>query len=341
MSNKQIVPYKKKPAPTKKKSQPKRKTRPNVRRPKFFLSSCSEKYLKALCDPFSENTGVCIPDINDQPSAKYRTITRGTMYVGADVFGCITVSGSSKTRNGALGCASLPSYGGSVVSSIVASCPAFYDLQCPFSLSDFTDGRVQGRVVARGLRVRYSGTELNRGGVIIPVSCPTNFATNGSSAGNLMSRADVITYPCDRRWHGTTYRPTRPVDYTFSSDAGALGIIDGPNGNMSIVVSGGTTGNAFEFEIVSYYEYIAGENSIATAAGLDDIANLTDSHADLPGLSQVRNFFGRTSANFTPGTSLFQTAKNWISSQSLADVSRVVNEASSLYASTRPLLMGL
>jgi len=92
----------------------------------------------------------------------------------------------------------------------------------------------------------------------------------------------------------------------------------------------------FDFEIVQYSEVISSPlaQEIGTA-----LPNLTASHSDGIGMSQMRGFFESRGVN-EPGPTLLSQAYKWISEVSPTEVSRYVDSATALRGGVK-LLTGL
>jgi hypothetical protein len=145
------------------------------------------------------------------------------------------------------------------------------------------------RPVGVGMRVRYIGTNLNQSGRMILARHPDNGDFSGTIASSLLDYQTIKTVPVSRQWHNVCYKPTASGDYEFSGNpitnsenqkdiiATTADLVKYCTYNMCIYVDGTVPGNAFEWEVCSFYE-IAGATE-----------GTTRSHTDLNGLSAVRN----------------------------------------------------
>jgi len=187
--------------------------------------------------------------------------------------------------------------------------------QAPFVFGEIGPGigGVQYRVVGCGLRVRYDGNELNRGGRIIPFRHPQNRPYAGYSSSNVLSYNEVFTLECDRKWHEVTYIPVSATDYLYTSTAPVAAPTVAPAGSIGFICtnSGAETATTFEWEAVFHYEYTG------------TVEDLTASHSDVPGMSAIRNFL-EGGFDGKPGTNLFQEIMTGVSRLGPADISGYV-----------------
>jgi hypothetical protein len=145
------------------------------------------------------------------------------------------------------------------------------------------------RPVGVGIRARYIGTTLNMSGRVILARHPDNGDFSGTGSTQLLAYQTVNSVPVSRQWQTVCYKPTSSSDYEFSGNPITSSenqkeiVATIPNSikfcsyNLGLFVDGSVPGNAFEFEVVSFYE-IAGATDATTR-----------SHTDLAGLSAVRN----------------------------------------------------
>jgi hypothetical protein len=286
----------------------------------FSLSMCSRDYLRAISDPFSLPLGTlpCIPDLYDSPSKKLRIVQRGLLQApgsgqptGYCGFVCFDpFNGISNDFN---------TVGYSAATYVDDGFPSTYGdtgcLETPMTQSPYThnafgtaNGKLQYRVVAAGVRVRYAGTELERGGLTIPFRHPQNFPFNGYSLTDVLSFQDSRRLPVDRKWHGQFYLPTTAAYYTYTTGTGSQ---PDPctSGSIGVLIkSGGSNSTTWEWECVAFYE-VAGATE-----------NTTPSHADLNGMSAVRTLF-EGGFDGDPSTSMYQEAVRRISRLSTNDIS--------------------
>lgn len=277
------------------------------------LSSCAAHYAVAVGSPFSrEANGACVPTFPARMSQKITSYKSGTFFVGAQGFGFIGVTPCVANNANAI-YHSTASYNGTVIDYIngtgVAASPM---ASLPYNSTQLLGGDVTipapvtGRIVSVGLRIRYIGTELNKGGMCYCLVTPDHTNTQGFTMDTLATYQETIKVPVGRNWTtivasaieqaecaypeeasvpvGDT--ATRRMLYPFSqlnSLASTSLTIGAP---IMVVCVTSSASNAFEYEVVEHVEYIG----VATQAAA------TKSHSDQEGLSKVTEAAGNTPA---------------------------------------------
>lgn len=279
-----------------------RRIQTNLGRKAFQLSPCSKEYLAVMADPFNPRiVSPCVPDLFDFPSKKVRTLVRGTFFVGTSV-GYIAVSPlGSFTNDVVLATATSVGYaapdidvgyGNLVNNTTPANTFLVFNSQNPINSNMMIGDNLGYRLVGMGVRARYTGTELNRGGTMILSRVtrepPVAYNTAGYQFQTLLNNQTTSQYPVNRTWRTISWTPKESVEYDFSrgnstwfspaSPAASYGSTSLFGPDMIIAVSGGVSGNSFDYEIIGYYEY--------TGQSLD---NVSKSESDIVGLSAVRN----------------------------------------------------
>lgn len=227
-------------------------------------------------------------------SYKLSTLIRATLIIGTAGTGGVALSTKAKTNNTGSAIVTTAGYALDVIPyNGVAGSTNLVNNQYPYTAAQFTAGSILGRVVTTAVRVRYIGTELNRSGRIILWKV-SNAVTMGAQPSNsVLAYNSTITRPCDRQWHGLSYTPARPDDYTYDNQP--YDVVGGTNLSMGIQITGADVGNAFELEIKQYHEIIP---------GLITPPNVTPTHSDVLGFSAIRNFL--EGKNFEIGASAFK-----------------------------------
>jgi len=297
-------------------SKPKKNKRVRKARPQSavqVLAPCSRDYFHALVDPFSYYTSTrpapCYPDLLDTPSLKLGFRARGVIDIPATGWAFIVanpfypISGSGSTYPNAAAVVTNASYSSLAfpISSTVTSGNAttFTLGNSPYSFGDIPNYRP----VALGMRVRYTGTELNRGGRIIPVFFPTGRSLAGVVPNDLLANDNVHSEPVDRRWHGTFWRPTITQDTIYRTVSESL------SGSSTGIAVSGIPGTAqYEYEIVWYMEYLPTTSH--------PLSSLSKSDSDLTGLSSVRDFVASV-ASSDVGQSIYETGIGFMRTKAL------------------------
>jgi hypothetical protein len=277
------------------------------------LSPCASKYAVAVANPFHpDSEGACIPTFPSPDSQKVMcmqrtvTITIGTMGIGgafiapsvandAPNIACTTAQYSATT---------LFMPGTEVAGDFSLSYPASLPYQ--YSELQVTAGKsmVQSRMVSAGYRVRYTGTQLNMGGMVSGFIMPNHHSVAyDTSTGPLTwTHGDVTTRPfavsrmVDRRmnaqWqtasvnaHETTFREFS-YPYIDEDNAGTTGsdpYASVRNCAIGVIVVTGEPGNTFNLEVCTHVEYIGQPCNSA----------LTRTHTDARGFELVQQAAGQ------------------------------------------------
>jgi len=274
----------------------------------FHLTPCGLDYFRALNMPFSPNLNPCIPSAMPLPSQKYRVTSRGTFRTNAAGAACIALWPFR-----ALASDLIPAPGGNSAPFVLATdstttvTPANYDVlnqaigntgaapwtgctlypgaTSPFNQAFFAGGSGRSvKLVASGLRIRYTGPIVSMGGRLIawrnPLLTGTVAATQDSIASFLALNSAATARITDQ-WFELTYRPVAELDLAPVSEPGVPNLYTAPGGSvinnrlaLAFMVED-LPSNSFEFEAIAYFE--------ATGPGL----STTASHADPVALATV------------------------------------------------------
>jgi len=144
--------------------------------------------------------------------------------------------------------------------------------------SESLGGLVETRLVGAGMRIRYAGTEMNRGGIIHAIVEPNHASLKNQSTG-LLSFFDTY-FKCQvvRDWCTLSYSPATADELEFDTDAANVDFSaedQAPKYNhyMGFVVQGSVEGSLFEIEAVAMLE-VSGQNITNTSQGSSDIIAL-------------------------------------------------------------------
>lgn len=172
-----------------------------------------------------------------------------------------------------------------------------------FVIGSFGANLMQYRVVSAGIRVRYTGTELNRGGRVIPFEHPSHGTVFGFGVSTLLSMqgTEPVRPSSDGKWITAVYSgPKEEIELAYSSDFTGIN-----SGNpLVIAFTGGVppTGTSpsatanflLEWECWANYEFIGVALSGQTpshhdpvgaslAANAVNAAQQTHPHSNTPG----------------------------------------------------------
>lgn len=129
---------------------------------------------------------------------------------------------------------------------------AAFQSNAPYPFTDWGSGvdQLTSRVVACGLRVRYIGTELNRGGQMIALADPSHSNMAGRTIVSLNGELETRKFPATREWVTVLYKPffRDELDFvTGTPHAFILGVV--------IQAPDASTPVEYEFEMYAIHEY--------------------------------------------------------------------------------------
>jgi hypothetical protein len=338
-----------------KKSRPRPRARKSPTQVSVKLPDCTTSYLRALSDPFRLSELACIPDSHVVPSKKGKFILRGTGSTGDNTFGYAIMNpfhvandlmesieagqnlgfGCLAVTNGSANVGNISTFAGLTTSNGVTAYPL---LKSPYALAAFdqspngtnnaTTVGAQARVVGAGLRLRFTGTNLNKGGTAILVRREDGESIYGFSYDQLASRDNTIAKPLGDGWHEITYLPVQPHDYDYCRN-GALGaepingdplsvhataIVDTRHAT-GILVRSAAPSQPFDWEYVVHVEFLG-----------KLIDSVTKSHSDITGMSHVRNAIASAPANSLPaGPGFYKTLMTSIQKEITASVPQLIS----------------
>jgi len=144
------------------------------------------------------------------------------------------------------------------------------------------------RIVAAGLRIRYTGAEITRSGVVHMFHSPDHSSVSTVALTDISNIPSYFNRQMDRKWHTLTYAPVQPNEVAFLLDGivnpiTADGFMGSQNSDMlnhylGIMVSGAAASAPFDVESIIHWEVIG-----------ETISGKTQSDVDLNGLSIVSN----------------------------------------------------
>lgn len=258
------------------------------------FSMCTMDYARCLADPFGGPLG-CIPNYPALFTRKTRVFSKGTFStsqnVGAAGFGFIVMDPLHGIANDAAWVnASTNTYNFPVIDTVpVAGVTGF------FSNSDYTAAQfgtiadlAEVRLVSAGLRYRYIGTELNRGGISVSLMEPNHQNLQGNNFGDIDGYLESVRLPIDRTWTTILYRPVDNSDLNFTGNP-APAVFTADNNYIAAVFADPGIAMPMEFEAYAVYE-VTGRNVRAK----------TPSHVDGVGFDAVHAATQISSAILAP-----------------------------------------
>lgn len=298
------------------------------------LSECASKYAAAVSDPWSpEAAGACVPTFPSRPSQKVTAFARFTVTVGTNGFGFVLFAPT--TANDSTGYYySTASYAGTTATCLAGSGVTFGSYtNLPYNKADQVpttssvgSNTIGGRIVSFGASAQYTGTELNRGGLIYTLSEPGHFDMEGFTLANFGSyrECDIDRVSNSKKWLTVYGQSASEVQYpddwlTINTTVNELAAVfpfsrhnhQTHNTFAGAPIAGfaftGTAGNTFEVECVMHLEYV----------GYKCQPVLTPSHSDARGFEIVQQALG--------ALQLFRTANSKGSLRSIlfAEIRRI------------------
>lgn len=303
----------------KRKPQQKRKSKNKPRRfpvvgHNLGLSACAAHYALAVGSPFSRSAnGACVPTFPARMSQKVTAFITGNMIVGGQNFGFIGVA-PCVANNAHIAYASTGAYNSTTIDYVNGTgVQPITMTSLPYASAQLLGGDtalaapVAGRLVSVGLRIRYVGTELNRGGVCYCLVTPDHTNTQQFTMQALSGFSECIKVPVGRQWTTIVASAidmtecsypeestvpagdsgTRHMLYPFSQQNALTSTSLSVGAPIMVIGVQSLHNNAFEFEIVQHVEYI----------GALTQSMATKSHSDQAGLSKVTEAAGNVMAN--------------------------------------------
>lgn len=233
------------------------------------IPECSTHYINALFNPFDTPAGVCVPaDSFPMPSQKVKTFQRGSFNLGTTGYGYITFAPTPWSDYPSVYYTASNSVGGvNTIATAYTNIANSVNAKLPYNwVTDVNLNKsVQARIVAAGLRVRYSGTEDARQGLYVAYedqdlgdAGPLSFAAVRDINQSRSKRPSG-----DGTWDNTVCYsgPVAPIQTEFSEYTYPLSQNlqpTAPTGGTSpyVMYCQGGAGQAVEFEICMHIEYI-------------------------------------------------------------------------------------
>lgn len=242
------------------------------------VSEAAKLYLDAQLDPFTaEPCG--IPEYPSVRTQKFRVFIRGTFNTGTTGVGFAQFAPRACVANDVACMYSSTSTYSSVATAISGAGVTIDYSNAPFVSGSFSASStsLQWRVVSAGLRVRYAGTELNRGGKIIGFSQPDHITTNILDESTMLKDETARKYAVKRKWTTALWQVVHPQEADFTSTAG----VQAPHLAFLVVAADAATSVAYDFEAVAIVEY-AGHLALGKTMTQPDIIGYTAVQAVLP-----------------------------------------------------------
>jgi hypothetical protein len=245
------------------------------------LSPQAEGYARLLADP---STGpLCgIPSAPAQYTRKSRVWVKGILSTNTNGFGYLVVDPSRLAANDAE--AVIYSLATGTTTNIAWTIPAGgLDAAAATSNSDYATAdfgpsptQIQYRIVAASAKVRYIGTELNRGGQVIGFHDPDHQSLVTRTVAALDGEDESKRFAVNRTWKTVLYRPVDTDDLDFQEEFAYEDPVSPQPADLSYFMGFIVTGNAmnpsdFEYEVYADFEFIGLNVRSKTDSGFDPV----------------------------------------------------------------------
>lgn len=241
----------------------------------IHLSPATESYATAMLNP-SDAPAAGMP-IGGLPSEKNKCWARGRMSTGTAGVGYILAVPSNIACND-LNCAYVTgnAFAGTTLSNtVVASQVIGVKSNSAYAYANYGATSLKSRFVCGEIRIRYIGTELNRGGDAV-VYCDTNHnSLLGYSEANLLSYA-----ACGRsfigmnEWISCKYNGVvDPTEENFVIDPSSGTLTKNANPCMVIWINSAVAAQPFDYEVWGHFEVIGSLGAAMTTVAPDPIGH--------------------------------------------------------------------
>lgn len=220
----------------KNKTQTRKKQQPSAGVARVAVDKCVQDYAESLLHPWSKGSP-CIPLPPALPSLKQKFFIKGNLgtssttgfgYILASPYGAINDFGSTERPV----FTSDANYGAYTASndSVITGVNG-WNTNSPYPGTSFghDPDQMEGRVVSMGIRIRYTGTELNRGGVAYILETPDHQSMVGYDVTKVRSFDQCRAIPIGRQWITVTHQPVLAGEYAYKYTVGSnvhyLGIL--------------------------------------------------------------------------------------------------------------------
>lgn len=246
-----------------------------------FLSPCARDYLSVLENPFSGKV-TCVPQFPSIPSRKVRYWVKGVAQTGTAGIGFVAFNPFNSWNDIHADPQNAVYYtDSSFVGTTTAYTTAVTGVQLANLNSEYLrSGLYKYRLVAAGLRIRYAGTELNRGGRVFCLEEPDHASTNGFNLSNIGQYDTHRVFRPDQQWKSVVHHPADEDEFDYFAPTAAgnlhylLIMLEAPSAGTPL---------AFEWEADAIFELVG-----------PVVRGLTPTPVDMVGLSAVQTFANTT-----------------------------------------------
>lgn len=270
-----------------------------------------------IAEPFSaQAVGACVPTFPARLSQKTSVKTVGQFHTGSSI-GFLAVSPTVCSNQPFVYYTDGDHTGDTVNIQPYSLAPGTHYAVQPgaqFPSADYIDGTINdpstitSRLVSVGIRVRYTGTELNKGGLCYCLVSPDHGNLNFSTIASLNGYKECIKVPVSRKWTEIVISAVDPDEtsypdasdwlatgssgasnleylkmlYPFSQGACITASAPSVGAPIAVIITTGLRHNTFEWEVISHMEHV----------GRPVQSVSTRSHSDVQGMSDVTDAAG-------------------------------------------------
>lgn len=193
------------------------------------LSKCAADYALSLADPFNGPEDACIPDYPALMTQRVRTFAKGAFATSNNAaaagFGWIAFDPQRFCCSNASGLSfNVPASTQTAINFVPGQFTSVSS-NSPFVLANFVPvppATLQYRIVSAGLRIRYIGSELTRGGQIVGLHHPAHRTVWDFDIPSMDAFKESARLPVTREWTTLVWRPVDTDDLDFANTFSAV-----------------------------------------------------------------------------------------------------------------------
>jgi hypothetical protein len=257
-------------------SQPQKQGKTYVR-----IAPATAQWINTLGNPFGNQLSSGVPDFPATLTRKFKCFVKGTADTGTTGFGFVVAEFLNAAASDVV-CVrnSLSTYAGTTVDYTTGATVSNSLSNSDYVAADFgnTPTTLQYRIVGAGLKVRYTGTELNKGGQLIAFADPRHRSVFQRSISSIDGNDTSRRFAMNREWTTVLYRHVDTDDLDFTATLPTVTPANTDSTFYTVVCFQAPAGVSlsFEWEMHAHFE-VVGRN----------IRGATPSYADPTGFAAV------------------------------------------------------
>jgi len=270
------------------------------------VSNCAKDYGNSLMAPWGP-AAPCLPMGFPLPSRKMKCFSRGTAGVGSSsALGYVLLAPGVMAANDANSVwYTTSAWTGSVLSATPTTGLLGVASNSDYASASFAADQAQYRLVSAGIRVKYRGTELNRGGSYCIMEHPDHQSLVGDSLSVLLAYDNCTRTrpPGDDEWISVVYSgPKNPSELEYAYDTGNISAHVGgtvANNPCMVIFLEGQADMTVDWECWANFEFIGSPVRGRTISHYDPVGAFSVSSA-LDAATSFASDLGRKFAASTP-----------------------------------------